>query len=480
MQIWERIKKWLFSSSKSPSKRYHPDLHQLDVDAIAKELALKDEAKKLGEAGIPSPEDTVITAPEARVVQYIEKARLDYIDWASIRLSVLNEDIESRDVTKVVNQALQADKEFERKADSIIAERAALILTLAKKASDYQTELGDFRNHHSLTRSPNLHSGAAKFLGFALLLLFVLVEGMLNAFFFAQGMSSGLVGGFLAAALFAALNVIVAFFWGRLAIPYIYHRDTTSKIFGFLGLVTAVFCMACISFSIAHYRDALTAEALDPAKTAWEVMRSSPLDLHDIMSWFLFYCSIAFAIGALLDGLYSDDRYPGYGKVAQKAASAKDEYEGELDDIRERLESLKEEDLLRFDADVKKVQILISQRTSLINDKTVAQSRLYTALGDASNCLDALLKIFRTENNLNRKGLAAPKYFNEVTELKDLQLPDSGIESDLAELRKQNATVASLLNRLESIRANIQASFNQQYDRLTPLNDHFHETRMSA
>lgn len=66
-----------------PDKQF-PDLCPLDVNKIANDLGFLAEAKRLGEAGIPSLRDTVNTGPEARAVQHIEKARQGYVDWANI------------------------------------------------------------------------------------------------------------------------------------------------------------------------------------------------------------------------------------------------------------------------------------------------------------------------------------------------------------------------------------------------------------
>ncbi|MEN3353455.1 MAG: hypothetical protein V7640_1613, partial [Betaproteobacteria bacterium] len=106
MKLWQVVSRWLYSSPRKPSRPHHPALYPLDVDAIARELELHDEARQLALACLPSPQQTVITGPEAKAVQRIEKARQDFVEWATFRLGIINESFARRDVTPLVNRAL--------------------------------------------------------------------------------------------------------------------------------------------------------------------------------------------------------------------------------------------------------------------------------------------------------------------------------------------------------------------------------------
>ena len=474
MRLWERFIAWLFSSPKlATHKLQHPDVYPLDVSDIARELALEEEARRLGEAGIPAPEATSLSGPESTVVQRMEKARQDYIDWASQRLSVLNEDLSRGDVTPVVNRALQADKEFERKASALLAQSALLTNDLANAAARRQREFEDFRSYHKLQRDPHYPTVAGTFFHYAILALLIVIEGAANAFFFSQGMTTGLIGGFVAAAIFAGINIIVAFFWGKRAVPYVIHRGATQQIIGFLGVTAALVCMVGISLAIAHFRDALVADAAVPAKAAWEAMNASPLVLNDIVSWALFGVSVVFAVSALFDGFSSDDPYPGYGKIARRAAETRADYLEELDDIRRKLDELKEDELTNLEEGVQRAQSLLSQHAGFIQDKISAELRLQTALRNAENCMDALLRVFRNANELHRNGAPRPSYFDDHPPLQELVPPDFAIQADEAAHGEQQAQVNKLFANADVVRANIQASFNRKYDRLKPLDMQF-------
>lgn len=473
MGLAERFWTWLTASARGAPRKGHPDLYPLDVSKLAKELRLVEEGKRLGEAGLPSPNAKTLSGPEAAIVQRVEKARQDYVDWAVLRLNVLGQDLGKRNVTQAVNRARQADKEFERKASAALSEQEGLLRSLGDTARRLKGELEDFRSKHRITREPNYPSSSGLYLRYTILLLLVAVEGTLNAGFFAQGLSTGLLGGFATAGVLAALNVVTAFVFGKFTVRYWNHSSVGPQLVGFGCFFVAVAVMTGIGLGIAHYRDSLTSEAADAAKTALQTLRASPFDLRDAFSWALFGISIVFGFASLFDGLFSDDLYPGYGPIARRAQFAIDDHEDEMASMRSTLEELKDEELKALDRTLQESQAAVAVFQSLIKDKKAAGSRLSTALRDADNSLAALLSKFRTENELHRGGVARPEYFDTKPELLALQTPDFDTTADEASLKQQSELVASLLEEAQQVRARIQESFNQQFDRLKPLDTHF-------
>jgi hypothetical protein len=469
----QRLWNWLTSSGSRKPRKAHPDLYPIDVDRIAKELRLIEEAKRLGAGGLPAPKAKSVSGPEAAVIQRVEKARQDYVDWGALRLNVLNTDLSRRDITKDVNRARQADQEFERNASARLTEQEAIVRGLGEVARKRKAELETFRAKHQLTREAHFPTGSGTFLRYAILAALIVIEAVLNAQFFAKGLDSGLLGGFTEAAIMAAINVLIAFLIGKFAIPYVNHASAIPKMLGLLAMAASLAGMCCIGMCIAHYRDSLTAEIANPAKVALEAFLSHPFQLKDVFSWALFVVSVIFGLGSLLDGLYSDDSYPSYGAISRRTQSAIDDHETELNLLRAELEGLKNEALEGLDAALKRAQADVAVLESLIQDKQMAGSRLSTALLDAGNSLDALLKKFRTENELHRNGMRPPSYFDSQPDLKPVRVPDFDTTLEESALHEQRNLVSTLLSEEQDIRARIQAAFTQQFDRLKPLDSHF-------
>ena len=156
-----------------------------------------------------------------------------------------------------------------------------------------------------------------------------------------------------------------------------------------------------------------------------------------------------------------------------RSRDAIEDYQGEISSMYKDLEALKDEGLKDLDDALMKSQASIVTFESYINDKKMAKSRLTTALQDARNCLDALLKKFRTENEIYRNNLERPRYFNDFPILESLDIADFNIESDLKELSRQQLLVENLLSEEQDIRAKIQAAFTKKFDNVKSLDFHF-------
>lgn len=464
----EAISEGLTSARRKLSQLANPDLYRIDIDQAARELDLENEARRLAKSGFPLPDQTALSAPEAKAVQRVEKARRDFVQWASVRLNAINEDLARNDVTAAVSDALAADRSFERKSASLIAGHEHLLAELAENAAARERELDDFRSRNAIARPATYPEGGATFARYAILLALIVVEGIANAWFFSQGLESGLIGGFLAAGLFAAVNLVTAFVLGKHGLPLAFHVNPAVKALGILAAVFAVVAMITVGLTIAHFRDALTADAGEPARAAWAALRASPFGLRDIMSWLLFAISVLFAVFALFDGLSSDDRYPGYGAVARRARQARDDYVSELHAVRNALEKLKDEATGMVEANTRDARALVAESETLLREKRWIRTQLETALLDAESCLATLLRIFRDTNQMHRGSLARPAYFDTRPTLQKVAVPDFGSDDDRAALDDQERLVAQLATQAERVRSAIDAAFSAHVERLKP------------
>lgn len=470
MGFFTWLRQWATASNRATPSPRHPDLHPINVAKLQDELRLKEEAKRLGAGGIPAADAKALTGPEAAIVQRVETFRQGYFDWAVARLNLLSTDLGKLDITANVNRALHSDKEFEREATTMLSERDTELRALADSARKARAELDTFKAKHDLQhREARYPEGMTSFMLYALVGVLVVIEGALNANFFAHGLDSGWLGGLGYAVSLALLNVVIAFSLGKYVVRFMFHRHPALKLSGLLGLASAVGLILCIGLGIAHFRDALQAEVVDPARTAIETFKANPLGLRDMMSWVLLFVSAFFGAVALADGLFIDDPYPGYGKVSRRTQMVTDDYDTELEELREELEDLKQKSLTLLDDAVKAAQSTVAVYESRIDEKDAAALRLATALQNADNSMAALLSTFRSENELHRNGLARPRYFDEQPPLRQLPFPDFSTQADRAALTEHGTLVGRLVADVQTIRARIQESFNHQYDLLKPL-----------
>lgn len=471
MGLLRRFIAWMSSPNTPSERKGHPDLHPINVDKLVRELRLVDEAHKYGAAGLPAPDAVDYSSPEKQAIQRIEKARQDYVQWADTRLSVIGQQIARRSITDDVNRARQADQEFGRRASKVLSESDTLLRTAGVAATRRRQELEEFRAKHGLTREAHYPTDSQKRLNWAVVIGVVVVEAFVNAGFFAQGLDSGLVGGFVYAAGLAALNVGVAFALGCGPVRYVAHRELALKILGWVALLAAIALMLSVGLGISHYREWLSAEGAGPP--VLEGLLTDTLGLKDLSSWALLAVSVFFASLALFEGWRMDDPYPGYGAVSKRAVEAAEEFQEELDSVREELEDLKDEELGRLDAAVQKTKSLVADFEGLIDSKRNTATRLELAMEDASYAIAALLQKFQDENELARGKAPRPAYFNTRPNLKELKVPNFAVEPDEALLAEHKELVRLLLDEVETIRARIQEAFHHQFDKVKPLGNHY-------
>jgi hypothetical protein len=476
MSFLQRVWGWLTQGRQRNAGKAHPDLNPYDVKKLVEELNLKTEARRLGEAGIPAPDAKRPGGAEAAAIQRVDRVRQDYVDWAAIRLSLLNERLEKTDVTQTVNRARQADQEFERKASSLITDQEAVLRATGDRTRQLDVELRAFKLEHGLARGAVYPTGARAFLGYSLLAFLVVMEGVLNASFFAQGVDSGLLGGAAYAMALAALNVAIAYGFGRWPSRYLHHRQLGMKMLGWSAAVAALIGMFVVGLSIAHFRDALTAGSTEASAEALHALITNPFMLKDLMSWGLFGISVVFAMIAFFDGHLSEDLYPGYGKVSRLADEAAEAYETELQLLRTGLDELREQEVKALDAAAMDSQARVASFANTIDDKRATKLRLEAALQDSANSLEAVLLIFRQENEVARKGLSRPAYFDRPSQLASLNLPNFDTKADQERLAAQRLLAEKLTNEVQEIRGRIQAAFNRKFDLLKPLPQHFEDS----
>ncbi len=475
MYFLHRFFQWLLYKP-SQSERYgDPDIYAVDTAKISAEIDLEKEARRLGMADLPATGEHQLSGIESLILRRAEQARQDFLSWGAEQLKALNQDIERRDLAALVNKAGQTDREFERKASGYLAEQELVLNQLAETTGHSAAELRDFKTRHRLNRQAAYPGRAETFQRYALLALLVVVEGALNAVFFAQGVSTGLVGGFVYAASLALVNVACAYSWGRWLLPNLNHRNPARKLFGLLAVPAAVATALAAGLLIAHFRDALAGDLENAPRVAVETLRQNPLALREVHSWALFGVSLLFALIALLDSHGLDDPYPGYGAVDRRHRRALDDYGLELEEARRGLQELKDEALAELDRALAEAKATLYGLHEAIERKVATETRLRNALADVANCLASLLGSFRDINKLHRES-PAPAYFSERPRLVELPWPDFSVQRDRRKYAEQAERLNRLIEGIETMRGNIQSSFVRRRDGIAPLDAHFGAT----
>ncbi len=472
MKAFGKLFSWLFVSRKSTDAEDHPDLVPLVFEDLKKELDVEVEARKLARAGLPETDATTLSFPESKIIQRLEAVRANYSKWALTRINNIHEQLNSFDITQYVNRAKQYAEEYERLANKEISDAEVELGRRRNAAARQQDDLDAFCKENKLSREAHYPKGLAKFSLIMVGVAVVGIEGFVNAFFFAQGMDSGLIGGFFQAIMLATINFMVPAFLGRLWLPSVNHNHPARRLIGYCGWLFVIMFMTVSALAIAHYREAMgnaVDEQINAATLALQTLQTTPLGLTELSSWLLFCISIFFALVGLFDGYKLDDPYPGYGRRHRKASEAINEYHELVDQLRGVIADLKEMLLESLEHDVERAKVCVLDFGKLVEDKGSCEHKLKLSLSKAENMLYALIDAFRDENKMHRNGVPRPAYFNSRPPLQQIELPIFDITSELAKHKEQESLLNGLLSDVEGVRAAIQSAYDNRFDQLKAI-----------
>lgn len=472
MKSFEQLFSWLYVSPKSTDAEDHPDLYPLVFEDLKRELDVDLEARKLARAGLPEADATSLSFPEMKIIQRLEAVRANYKRWALARINNIHEQLNTFDITMLVNRSKQYAEEYERLANKEISDAEVELGRRRNAAARQQDDLDTFCKENKLTREAHYPLGLAKVSMILVGLAIIAVEGFVNAFFFAQGVDSGLVGGFFQAVILATVNFAVPAFIGRLLIPNANHIRQLRRMAGYLGYLFVLAFMIISALSIAHYRDAM-GQAVDgsvnTAALALHTLLATPFVLADLSSWLLFCISIFFGVIGLLDGYKLDDPYPGYGHHHRKAHEAINDYHDLVEQLRGEIAGLKDMILDSLNRDVERAKMCVLDFGKLVEDKGSCEYKLNLSLSKAETMLHALIKAFRDENKIHRNGAPRPTYFDSTPTFQQMNFPIFDTTEESTKHKEQEFLLNGLLAEVERVRSAIQSAYDNRFDQLKAI-----------
>lgn len=263
-------------------------------------------------------------------------------------LQVIREGVKSvREVLKNLQEGLETLRQY--KPDSNLRERESALQRAEKKVNEAVANYNAFRKDNNLIRDASGDDRLAQSLwAFSI----VVIEGVINSYFFKDAFEHGLVGGFLAAFFISAINVGFAFLGGVLGLRYaVNHCDANKKMFGVLlfamCFAVCVFTVSLSAWFRGHVDDLLNTEGvpiLQVANLAWgktlESMQTLDMVglLSSLSSFLLLFIGLLCTFFALHKGYQYDDPYPGFGDMYR----AKENAEHECDRVRRECDERKD------------------------------------------------------------------------------------------------------------------------------------------
>ncbi|MBD9361768.1 hypothetical protein [Methylomonas fluvii] len=420
MKTLDKIKDLLVSSEQIHLSGIG-QFQRLDINKLKKELRLDERAKENGSKQLPSSGSEDFDDVESEIINTIEAERGICLNEFSDHLTTYNQRLANLNIEARLTQVTLAAKEAIGDFKAQIHQGQDDLEIARDDVDKHANQLKNFKLEHGLTRPA--HYPRSKVFHLGVIAIIFVAECLFNALFLAVGNEFGLLGGVGEAFVISLVNIGIALFLGRKAVPFIFHKHFGLKLFW--GAIILIFCLGNFGFNllVAHYRDALAIEMSDKAAiTAMSSFMASPFNITDFKSWIMVGVGCFFALIALFDGLGMDDPYPKYGHwdrlrrrayetYADKKASLLEDLKDTRDGASIGLAQLKEDLIKRR----QEHDSIIANRTNLLINFDTHQNYL-------ESCGRELITFYRARNRESR-NTKPPKHFDHAWRLERKHSP---------------------------------------------------------
>jgi hypothetical protein len=376
---------------------------------IAKRLQVERRGRARGARELPQTAEQQFDPVEREIVDELIKEWSWQQDALLGQLRAYHDRLAQLSVSSELGQLRLAAENAKASFTNANVQAAAELGPRQEAFHEAREELLHFRQKHLLAR-PARPSASGLFT-VSLLFFLIAVESILNGIFFSKGSEYGLLGGIGVALGISFFNVCSAFLLGAGPARWLHARNLLLRTLGLVLSVAGWGGLFLLHGFAAHFRD-ISGRVPESQTFEQAVMAvlSSPLRLMDVNSYYLFGLGLLLALAAFLKGYYSDDPYPGYGKIHRRFVEYRDAYNelhsqffGELTEIKDALVNRIEHVLRRIPANVAMAEQVRAARAQLVG-------RFLGYEQDLEGAVNRILTIYR-DTNRDARQTAAPSHF---------------------------------------------------------------------
>ncbi|MBT3143219.1 hypothetical protein KL867_19315 [Ruegeria litorea] len=443
------------------SSAVFPDI---DKDRLAKELDLKGEGTKRGEANQPETGAESLDHVELRTVGRVEELRRRGLDNFETNRRVYAERLNKADSARMLVET-EANDAKARFAEEVTKWKAMMVTPRERVQETYRWR-SQFREQNKIGLRPAKPASSwPNIIGLALIM--ILLESAGNAYLFSQNNPLGILGGLIAAFLVSFANVSLSTVLG-MATRYINCRgfqNLFKKLFGLIFALLWIGFAASYNAAVAHFRDAVetTLEWREAGENAIQTLTANPYSLNTMESYVLFLLGVFISLVAFLKGYNSSDPYPQYSTVAQDVIDARDDYVGYLEDSIDTLAEQRDEAVEALHQARDEVTMNIQDSVDALYGQKALQSNLAPFLEQCNISSNYLLAVYRDANKAAREN-DAPEYFQKEYVFEEF-ISETADEDRRAKAEAQASKVSDMVNAaIQEIYVVFHRAVQQHYE----------------
>jgi hypothetical protein len=431
---------------------------KIDLEEVAQQLNVDQRGEEEGKANVPGADALGLAAYEANIANYFVQEAQATAVRAQKKIISYRGRIQHQDVGTETVRLKDIHNSSRTEFQNLVTQSQRTLPRLRQDLLDARSRLTSFREKHRLDH-PAREVEKRKQVGF--LAMLIVLESLLNAYFFSLGSDLGLLGGWLEALFASLINNGLAFIIGWHLLRNIFHRNALRKVVGWGSLLLFIGLAPLVNLGIAHYREAVAIAAdtaqVDALRALTQSLAQMTPGIQRLDSWVLWTAGMAFAALALIDGLFMDDLYPGYGKLDREAHKAEVEYEDVRDELLESMDDEASSAENRIDAIamdlLEKQQDL--QRLAGMSDTIEKSCAGYHRVLEQS--CEALLKRYRGKNEAHRTTPVPPHFHRryQFTRLL-LDLPET---VDQVQVQQKVAEIEALMHEAAGLKDSVKTMY---------------------
>ena len=419
----------------------------IDRDQAKSKLRLEERARRNAAENFPRVDANNYDDVELEIIaEFSEHASRAQIDAAGHHRSY-NERLSElgllRELSSITAECRKASGDFR----TTIINRTGSLAVAKDAIRESYVELADFKRTHGLENRP-AHRGINSTYAWSGVAVAWLFESAFNTAFLRVNDEFGLLGGFIAAAVIALVNILLSAFVGKIFWPYFFHKDALQKRLAFVGTFVWVIFLVIWNLYAAHFRDEKAAGSANPESTALPKFLEAPLHFDSIYSYGLIIFGILFAFISAAVAFRTDDPYPGYGATYRRHVERCDEYAAEIEVALEELTSTRDQAIESAHDIRNELGVQFRERGQIIAGRSSLRSRFREQQEYLEATCNALLGVYRSENERARPDKLTPEHFKTKWVLKKTDLPDDLDEPSIDDevLRAQELLIQSIEN----------------------------------
>ena len=420
---------------------------QIDREQAIRKLDLDRRAAQNGARNYPMPDSPGMDDVEQEIVAEIQKHSTRSQSEAASNHRVYGQRLSELSLLRELSSITAASERAFGDFNNLVMNVRGRLSLAADQVRESYRELVDFKSEHNLRRPA--HDGVKGIVAWSTFLISGTVETALNSIMLRVNDDYGYLGGLLAAAVVAAVNVGFSAFVGRLLFPYLFHRRMAQRAMAIV--LTAAWFVAVFSWNLlaAQFRDAKAAGLVEPDKQALVAFMNSPFQLESIYSYGLLVAGLIFAIIAAVTALKMKDPYPGYGDLYKRHEDRCHDYADEIEDATNELTQIRDEATLEATEIRSELGAQFRERGQIITNREYHRGRFRDHQRALEDCCNSLLEHYRSLNVQARTDGAYPEHFRQRWQAHVSDLPHAADEPTTEEeVRSAERSLSDAITRI--------------------------------